>query len=178
MAGWGRPPSGTLSTHEAQALWQDLGGDDAARAGRAIAALAAVPAEALPLVRRDVRPAVAADAKRLARLVAQLDHDLFEIRQSAMRELEEQGEIAGPILRATLAAQPSPEVRRRVEELLEKLEAPRKASRLLRDLRAVEMLERMGTPEARQLLETLARGAPAARLTREAQGSRHRWSRR
>ncbi len=38
-------------------------------------------------------------------------------------------------------------------------------------LRAVEVLERVGTPEARQILEDLARGAPEARLTREAKAA-------
>ncbi len=174
VAGWGRPPSGTLSAREARALWEDLAGDDAARAGRAIAALAAAPGEALPLVPRDVRPAAALDAKHLTRLVARLDHDQFEVRQSAMQELEEQGEMAEPILRDTRTGQPSPEVRRRVEELLAKLEAPLRASGRLRDLRAVELLERADTPEARRLLEALARGAPGARLTREAKASLRR----
>jgi hypothetical protein len=44
----------------------------------------------------------------------------------------------------------------------------------LRDLRAVEVLEHIGTPKARQVLRTLARGAPAARLTREAKASLQR----
>jgi hypothetical protein len=35
-------------------------------------------------------------------------------------------------------------------------------------------LERIGTPEARQLLKRLATGAPGARLTREAKASLER----
>jgi hypothetical protein len=35
-------------------------------------------------------------------------------------------------------------------------------------MRAVEVLERAGTPEARQTLQALANGAPAALVTREA----------
>jgi hypothetical protein len=35
----------------------------------------------------------------------------------------------------------------------------------------VEVLESLGTPEARQVLQTLARGAAEARLTREARAA-------
>jgi hypothetical protein len=41
----------------------------------------------------------------------------------------------------------------------------------LRELRAVEILERIGTSGARQVLRTLAKGSPAARVTREAKAS-------
>jgi len=41
----------------------------------------------------------------------------------------------------------------------------------LRVVRAVEVLERAGTPEARQALDALANGAPAALVTREAQAA-------
>ncbi len=39
---------------------------------------------------------------------------------------------------------------------------------ILRELRAVEVLERIGTAEARVLLQTLVGGWPDALLTREA----------
>ena len=47
----------------------------------------------------------------------------------------------------------------------------------LRELRALEALERIGTPEARGHLRVLSRGAPAARLTEEAKASLERLSR-
>jgi len=45
-------------------------------------------------------------------------------------------------------------------------------------LRALEVLEQVGTPEARQVLTTLATGAPHARLTREAKAALDRLSKR
>jgi hypothetical protein len=48
---------------------------------------------------------------------------------------------------------------------------------LLQRLRAVQVLERIGSPEARQILEALAKGAPGARETREAQASLSRLAR-
>jgi hypothetical protein len=44
-------------------------------------------------------------------------------------------------------------------------------------LRAVEALERIGTPEARQVLQALAKGAAGAVLTRAAQGALERLER-
>jgi hypothetical protein len=49
---------------------------------------------------------------------------------------------------------------------------------LLQALRAVAVLEDIGTPTARRLLEDLANGASEARLTREAKASLQRLDRR
>jgi hypothetical protein len=48
----------------------------------------------------------------------------------------------------------------------------------LRDLRAVQALEYMGTPEARQVLSSVAQGAAGCRLTEEAQASLKRLMKR
>jgi hypothetical protein len=47
----------------------------------------------------------------------------------------------------------------------------------LRSLRALEVLERAGTAEARQLIQRIAAGAAEARLTREAKASLERLAR-
>jgi hypothetical protein len=93
------------------------------------------------------------------------------VRDKATRELESLGEVAGPVLQGALRGQPSLEVRRRVERLLELLHEQLPTEERLRALRALQVLEHIGTPEARQVLESLAKGAPAARLTREAVAS-------
>jgi hypothetical protein len=42
---------------------------------------------------------------------------------------------------------------------------------VLRSLRGVEMLERLGNDESRQVLQTISEGAPEARLTQDAKAS-------
>jgi hypothetical protein len=92
-------------------------------------------------------------------------------REQAIRELERLGELAEPALRKALEGQPSLEVRRRVEGLLQKLDGPVTLPQHLRSLRAIEVLEHIGTPAAQQVLAQLAKGATAAHLTREAQAA-------
>ena len=60
------------------------------------------------------------------------------------------------------------EVRQRVEQLLRKLTSSVPPPEVLRGIRAVEVVEEIATPEARQLLDALAQGVPEGRLTREA----------
>ena len=48
----------------------------------------------------------------------------------------------------------------------------------LREWRALEVLEQIGTPEARAVLKALAEGAPAARLTQGAKVALERLAKR
>jgi NADH dehydrogenase/NADH:ubiquinone oxidoreductase subunit G len=122
----------------------------------------------VPFLGENLLPAPAADPQ-LARLVAQLDSSNFTERNKATHELEKRLQLAEPVLRQALASNPTLEMRRRLEELLQK--AAGWTPTQLREHRAVTALEYMGTPEARQLLATLAGGAPDARLTQEARDS-------
>ncbi|MFO0842599.1 MAG: hypothetical protein U0797_09420 [Gemmataceae bacterium] len=71
---------------------------------------------------------------------------------------------------------PSLEARKRLERLLAAVDADvhTPSPERIRALRAVELLERIGTPAARRALAELAGGAPGARLTREAKATRDR----
>ncbi len=69
-----------------------------------------------------VQPEMAA---RIARLVRQLDDDEFAKREAAQQELTKMGRAAFGELRRLKATTTAPEAKRRLEELLEKLDAQR-----------------------------------------------------
>src|SRR5262249_8088895 len=78
-------------------------------------------------------------------------------------------DLAEPALRGKLLHPLSLEARQRIEQLLEQVTVAGPEG--LRVLRAIEVLEQIGTPEACQLLKTLAEAAPESLLTREAAAS-------
>jgi RNA polymerase sigma factor (sigma-70 family) len=170
-------PAAQLSADQLEACWSDLARTDAGRAAAAQSRLVDAAEQALPLLRERGRPAQTPSADDLRRLLAELDDPEFARREAATKRLAELGELAEAGLRAALRGKPSPEVRRRIEGLL----APPQLVRSVearRALRAVRVLECVGTPEARQHLETLSRGAPEARVTQEAKASLQRRARR
>ena len=165
------PAGPALTAEQAAQCWADLAGEDAAKAFQSIRRLAAHPQVAVPLVRAHLKPAVPADPKRIAKLTADLDSDDFTVRDAANRELAKLGELAQPALEQIMKGTGTLERRRRAEALLAKLTAGALTPDQLRQVRAVEALERAATPEARQLLEALAKGAPGVLSTREAQAA-------
>ncbi len=180
VAAWRRPPAAVaaaLTGRELEARWAELAGADAMRAYRSMAVLGAVPGQVLPLLRDRLRPVAgltAGQQKHVEQWLRDLDDDRFQVRQHASAELGRLGEaVRGPLTRV-LAADPSLEVRRRALRLLEGLESVGLSGGQLAALRAVELLERIGTPEATAILKTLAGGLPEARLTRDARASLER----
>ncbi len=174
------PITGPLSAKELETHWAALVGDDAVRAEQAIKALAASPKESLPLLAGRLRPAAAADPTMVERLVAGLDSERFAAREQAAADLEKLGEPILPALREALAAKPTAEARRRLETVREKMEktALTPVGERLREARALEVLERVGSPAARTILAGLTRGLPEATLTRDAKAVLGRLERR
>jgi hypothetical protein len=171
--------SGTLSAERLQALWADLASKDAGKAFDAIGLLTASGKQAIPLLKSRLRPAPApADPKQVARLMADFDSEQFAVRRKAMEDLRQLAERAEPTLREAHQGKLSLEARKRVEELLEAVRTSAVSPENLRNLRAVEVLEHLGTPDARQVLKTLADGAPHAWLTRETRASLERLAKR
>lgn len=172
LAGRTKPPAPTAD--ELEALWADLGGPDAPRAYTAVWALAAAPKESLPFLAKRLRPEKVpeVDDKRIARLIADLDDESFEVREKASRELEERWRQAERAARKALAdGKLSAEQRLRIGRLIEKVGGPSLPPEELRALRGVEALERLGRPDGLRLLEELAKGPADAPLTREAKAA-------
>jgi RNA polymerase sigma factor (sigma-70 family) len=107
-----------LDAQEREALWTDLGSEDAARAYRAVAALVASPREAAAFLRTRLKPVSKEDLGRARQWLRDLDADSFAVREKASRELERLGETARAQLEGALKQTSSPEVRRRGRTLL------------------------------------------------------------
>ncbi len=158
--------------------WADLAAADAAKALAARWALIDAPEQAVPLLKERLSPARELDPARLRRLLADLDAADFEVREKATRKLEESAEADATALRRALGQSSSAEARRRLKQVLERREGPITAPERLRALRAVAVLESVGSAEARAVLERVAAGAPGARLTEEARAAlARRWPR-
>jgi hypothetical protein len=115
------------------------------------------PAEAIALVRGNLSMPV--EAAKVERLIADLDSDAFTTRLEATDALVRLGESARPFLQRVVDKPSTLEGKYRVEKLLEKLGTPFSAPPALRLLRAVEVLERIGTEPAATLLRRIAEAA-------------------
>jgi WD40 repeat protein len=163
-----------LTADQLTALWSDLAAEDAAKAHRAIWSLVSTPKQALPILKSYLKP-VADDPREAMRWIEQLEDDSFEVRKKAAAELEKFGGSAVSALRHKLAEQPSPEVRRQIERLLEKAEAVERNAH--RD-RMLAVLEYTGTPEAQAILKSLASGSAESPVTQDAKKCLERLAKR
>ncbi len=154
-----RPSPSDRSPEPPEALWGALRGDDSAAAESAAWSLADRPGPATALLAERLRPAALADPSRIASLIVDLDSPRFATRERASAELGRLGMKAEPALKAALRGRPTPEVRYRIERLLGEPSATIPSPERLRSLRAIGVLERIGTDEARRVLEGLAGGA-------------------
>jgi WD40 repeat protein len=154
-------------------LWADLADPQGGKAFAALGWLVARPGEAVAVIRDRLRPAPAAEPERIRDFIQSLDSDRFAVRERAATELRRLGREIEPVVRARLDAGPSAEARERLTGLLKDMPAPTPDD--LREWRAVEALERIGTPAAVELLKKWAgdaklRIAPAARAAAERLG--------
>jgi WD40 repeat protein len=171
-----RRPGEKLPAGDLEGVWKDLNAPDPVRGHRALLRLLADPEQAVALFARRLKSKAVKVLSReeVARLIAGLDADTFAKRERAAKALAEAGKQVEAALKAALDSRPSLEKHRRLEELLKRLAGGRRAPERVGPRRALEVLERLGTPSAQRLLQKLSEARPRTWLAEEAAASLRR----
>jgi WD40 repeat protein len=172
--------SAALDAKQSDMLWANLAPGDGARDLQAMHMLVCRPKSAVPLLRERLKLLPPVDPRRIAQLIDDLESNQFAARRKAEEELEKLGTEAAPALKRVLESGPGLDKRKRVERLLDRLIAGTPSTEYLRGLRAIEILEMIGSADAEQALAVLADRAAddlvgrAAGATRQRLAARHR----
>jgi len=164
-----------LEGKDREAYWRDLTGTDSAKAAVAIRDFLATAEDHTAFIRDQLaKVPAAADARRVRKLIGDLNAEPFDVREAATDELIKIGPGAIDAVRDAGSSATNDEVRFRCRVILKKLgggtELDRvgKAGRLSR---AVRVLERAATPEARGLLADIADGKLAPEVAPDAKAA-------
>src|SRR5262249_48835734 len=150
---------------------------DAAQAHQATWRLVAAGKQTVSFLQRHLPPIAPVEPRLLDRLIQDLAHDDFAVREKATQTLEKLGDLAESAL-SQAQRDPLPlEAHKRVQRLLEKL-GPEPSPERLSIIRGIKVLEYLNTLESRSLLKTLAQGVPGSQLTREAKAALERLAKR
>jgi hypothetical protein len=171
-------PNQAAKDEDLTRLWRELAGDDASQARSALWTLVCCRDQAASFLRARLKPAPSVEAKQVQRWISDLDSEEFATRDKAVQELTELGELAESAVKKALDDPPTLEARRRLSQVLDRIQRGIPSSTLIQSLRAIEVLERIGTNEAWTLLKSLAGGAHEARLTQEAKAALKRLEKR
>jgi WD40 repeat protein len=159
-----------LNSSQLNELWSILGGD-ADSAYAAICKLVQARKGVVTFLKEHLNVVSRRD---LLSLIDELDSDAFGVREAASAKLVKFGYQAEPALRAASPSHRSPDFARRLEDLIESLNKGPLPPEVLRSRRSIQVLEYIGTHEARTVLQYLATGDPDAAMTREALNSLQR----
>jgi hypothetical protein len=167
-----------ITTNEAERVWLELGADDPTVMYRALWTLSAAGENAVSVLAKHLKPAPMDEelGPKVAKLIDQMNDDQFSVRERATQQVAELGEGADPFLRLALEDTNSAEVRHRIRRLLNDLSSKPLVvdQNQQRALRGIQVLEEVGDEQARDVLERLATGEPAARMTQEAKSALER----
>jgi WD40 repeat protein len=159
---WDLYASAAAKVGDVEPLWNDLAGHDAARAFQAMLKLFADPAAALKLGDR-LQSAAAPRADEVQRKLQELDSVVFTVRQKAHDELLSWGEtVRGQLEKALQQPNLSGEVGIRLRTILKKLDEHTPAGQRLQELRMIELLSWLDSPQAVALLQRLTRDRETA----------------
>jgi WD40 repeat protein len=167
-----------LTAKRLQELWTELGASDANTAYTAVLTLAQAPKEAAALIRERLlalaKPGDLELAKRIAKLIADLDAKEFVVREKATVELGQLGAQAEAALRQAAKGPLSEEAERRIGRLLAHMPAKGGDSTAIQVRRALQALEYAGTADARAALAEVLKAQPAPAWSEDARATLQR----
>jgi WD40 repeat protein len=155
------------------ATWAQLTAPNAMTAHAAMRALISTPDDAVAKLTGKLKKTAAPDEAKIRKLIADLDSEAFGTRETASKELVSIGRASIPFLRRA-AQTGSLELSLRANKAIRSLETHPLSGQALFHVRAVEILEQVATPAAKNLLRELAEGARGDLLTEEARGALER----
>ncbi len=161
-----------LKPEEFEKFWEAFGSDAPPDSRNRIHRLIQDPETAMKLLTsKFVAPPLKPITIDLATAIRKFDSPAFLDRQRAVKQVKELGPRALPALQDAIRTTESVEVRARAEELIEQMKAgPRiySTSPDLRAVRAIEVLEHIGTQDAKKLLGGWTQYVTNPRIAQEA----------
>jgi WD40 repeat protein len=157
--------------------WTSLAGEDISRVYISMGTLAMAGKAGSKFLREKLISRVI-PAGRIDDLVRELANDRFETREHAFHQLCAINTLADGPIRELLASSRDPEVKRRLQELADRIHSMELSKEDLRWFRALRILEHSNDAPARQLVGELAKGDPKDRRTLAACGALPRMIRR
>jgi hypothetical protein len=158
-----------LSSEQLETFWGDLTVENDFRLQRVLAGLRSAPTSTVPFLAKKLKPVSEAQRKHILGLLRDLDDEDATKRDQAMEALQKEAAAFEPLLADRRRTAEPGDVRNRIARILNRERTSAVPRTLLNELRAVAILEQIGSPSARSVLRTLACGAAGARLTVEAQ---------
>jgi WD40 repeat protein len=151
---------------ELRFLWDELGSGKvldstildanySSRANKALWTLVDAKIQAVPFLREHLKAKPPVDRKRVTQLINSLDHDDNDIREQATEGLAAFAELAEPEIRMKLTQTLAPDIRKRLNGVLLKLQSPITSPQVLQTLRGVIVLEQQNSIASRKLLREL-----------------------
>jgi hypothetical protein len=147
-------------------LWEQLADPNATTAFQAICDLCALPEASVSFLEEQWKQTRRPGAAEVQQWLTDLDSPQFRVREQANLHLDRDATGHEELLQRAREQTSSPEVRQRLEKILGQV-APERLHRT----RMVEVLEKIGTPAAREFLRRLAADSHDPLLSRDAAAS-------
>jgi WD40 repeat protein len=157
-----------LSDDEMEKHWERLRNGTPEQAYRSKWALVGSPRQFLNFLRGRLKPQVQVSLEQIKSWINELDAESYKARERAHQQLVIHIEQSEKQLRETLAQSKSAEQRDRITKIIDASFSAIPQPDQLQQLRAIEVLEQIGTSESRELLQTIAKSDLPPRITRDA----------